>query len=87
MSLKMVQRMTSTETTRTAHELMHGHTVVPIRNANNCCIWQDGTHLGDPEQLHLGPEKSHKPTSKGVKELFLHTEQRHGPQNGQADTG
>ena len=46
-----------TETTRTAHKLMHVRTVLPTRNANDCCIWQDGTHLGDPEQLHLGPQK------------------------------
>ena len=46
-----------TETTRTAHKLMHVRTVLPTRNANDCCIWQDGTHLGDPEQLHLGPKK------------------------------
>ena len=91
MSLNMVQRMTSTQSLLRLHGL---HT-----NLSMCVRYyqpemQITVAYGKMEftseiqnNFTLVRKKSHKPTSKGVKELFLHTEQRHGPQNRQADTG
>ena len=59
-------------------DMSHGYTVHSISDQRY--LWPN--NRGSPEKL-----KMIKSESEGVKEHFLHTEQRHVPQNGQADTG